>query len=160
MPPWSCHSQLPGHSAYFAHCQRWQCCRTQGRVPVWTAPWGLQGIESVVRIELESMENMETLKIWDIHTPLFSLGSRAAPHAFMLFRYVDGNQYIKSTWLLSVVLWAAKGKGPLENGSTHTKGSLTDTTKTAPAVLSSGWLIYPGICELEQAGPKWQIDKS
>lgn len=36
---------------------------------------------------------------------------------------------------------------------TYTKGSLTATTKTSPASLSFGWLIYPGICELEHDGP-------
>lgn len=37
---------------------------------------------------------------------------------------------------------------------THTKGSLTDTTKTWPASLSLGWFMYEGTCLLEHVPEK------
>lgn len=37
---------------------------------------------------------------------------------------------------------------------THTKGSLTATTKTWPASFKAGWLMYEGTCLLEQVPVK------
>lgn len=45
-------------------------------------------------------------------------------------------------------------EGSIEGNKAYTKGSLTETTKTCPACLSLGWLMYEGICLLEHVPEK------
>ena len=130
-PPWPCRSPRQVHTACCGSCQTPRCCRRwhPGLRRIYQS--GHPGSGSIYVSKRSRNKKGPAGR-----TPLLPLGSMEVAHALVLIAVSQPTNPRKHTQRIA-----------------YTKGSLTEMTKTWPASLSLGWLMYPGTWELEQAGP-------